>query len=332
MHFIITDRNVDALYGKKLQNFFRGNGFLIKKFVVPSGEKTKSLRFYKLLTEKILLSRFDKYSTIIGFGGGVINNLSGFLASTLYRGIQLIQIPTTLLAQLDAAIDFKQAINSDIGKNHLGSFYAASIIIIDPLFLTTLSERHIRSGMAESLKHAITQDKIFFRYLLSYNGKSKDRGFLEKVITHTIFLKTSLLNNKRNFEYAEMLPQYGHPIGHAIEYLSNYKLLHGEALAIGMCVTAEIAHLLEVCNNITVEQHYEIIRHFNLPVKLPKTISDRDIIQSIMRDKHFVKNVHSVLVASIGGIAKTKKSYSFEISTKILKRALVINRRKRFYL
>lgn len=327
-HFIVTDEIVNSIYGEKLEKFFGQSGFSIKKIVIPPGEKSKSFANYKNITETILASGIDKQSNIIGFGGGVINNLAGFIASTLYRGIRLIQIPTTLIAQLDAAIDFKQAINSTFGKNQLGSFYLASITVVDQSFLSTLPRRHIRNGLAESIKHALVHNEDLFRRLASYRGEITDHGFLKMIINRTISLKISILKDSKNPEFLEMLSQYGHPIGHALEYLSNYQLLHGESIAIGMCVMAEVAYVLGISDLATKEKHYEIIRHFNLPTTIPTRITNGEIIELIKRDKHFVGNMHSVLLRNIGKVAENRKRCIFEIPTNILKRALTLNRKQ----
>ena len=328
-HFILTDRKVDSLYGERLERLFRQKELTIKRFVIASGDRSKTLEVYQNLTNKILSAGVNKNSYIMGFGGGVINNIAGLLASTIYRGINLIQIPTTLLAQVDVAIDFKQAINSKFGKNHIGSYYAASKVFIDPSFLETLSSRHIRNGIAEVVKHALTQDKNLLRHLYSQNTKPVfDTNFLEKIIYKTIHLKIILLNDARKSKslVAEMIPQYGHPVGHALEHLSEYKLLHGEALAIGMCIMAEISHLLSICDDSTRELHYQIIKNYSLPTQIPKWITDRAILNTVKYDKHFIQKIRSILIAKPGKIAQNESGYVFEISTDILRRALILNR------
>ncbi len=327
-HFIISDKNVDSLYGKSLESLFRQEGYIVKKLIVPPGDKSKSFKIYKYLADTIISSGVNKNSYVIGFGGGVINNISGFLASTIYRGIGLIHIPTTLLAQADAAIDFKQAINSSFGKNHLGSYYAASKIFIDPSFLQTLPGRQIKNGLAEVIKHALTQDKKLLRFLSKNTKQISDLNFLYQIIYRTISLKVHLLNGDRDFKSAdaEMIMQYGHPIAHALEHISRYRLLHGEALSIGMCIMAEISHLLGICDDSMRNLHYQIIRNYDLPTCVPKRIADKNIVNSVKYDKHFIQKVHSILIENPGIIAQNKKSYIFEIPTRILKEALILNR------
>lgn len=331
-HFLITDKTVYSLYINDFVSFLSKHKIDIKVFKVPVGEKSKSMIFYEKISANILKNGMDERSYIIGFGGGVVNNIAGFLASTLYRGVRLIQIPTTLLAQVDAAIDFKQAINGQDGKNHIGSYYPADVIIVDPNLLQTLPDRHLRNGMAESIKHALTQDKGFYTYLQSNKKKVNNKHFLDEVISSTINLKVPLVNDSLNPQYSEMLPQYGHAVGHAIEQVSHYKLLHGEAISIGMCVMAEIAFLLNICNKKIVDGHYEILSKYGLPVVIPNYIDDYKILNALKKDKHFFKgSIGSVFVSNFGSVMNyNTNSCLFTIKRHVVNLALKINRKRSF--
>ncbi|MDP2685530.1 MAG: iron-containing alcohol dehydrogenase [bacterium] len=327
-HFIITDETVEFLYGNYLFKFLKSFDIDVKILTVPVGEKSKSINIYRKLSSKILAGGIDENSYIIGFGGGVVNNIAGFLASTLYRGIGLIQIPTTLLAQVDAALDFKQAINGPNGKNHIGSYYSADLIVIDSNLLQTLPDRQLKNGFAESIKHALTQDSTFYLYIKSYKGHIDSKEFIDEVITRTINLKIILLNNLLYPEYSEFLLQYGHPIGHALEQLSNYSLLHGEAIAVGMCITSEIALLKNICDKETRDQHYKIMNQFDLPNKIPHNISDVALLSSIQSDKHFIGGyMKSALVSNVGRVYCHKSNgYVFSIENDIIRLAIRRNR------
>ena len=329
-HFILTDSVVDKLYGEKVLNGLLKAGYNVRKLVVPEGEKTKNINEYAKLADKIFSHGMDERSIIISLGGGVINNIAGFLASTLYRGIGLIHIPTTMMAQVDAAIDFKQAVNSANGKNLLGSYHPAMCIAIDPKILLSLDDRHINNGISESIKHALTQDMNFLRYLMDNSGKIRDVDFLEYVVRRTIELKVPLLNGDVRDDYNEMLPQYGHSVGHAVEHLSSYDLLHGEALAIGMCITAEIARLLDICGDDIVEAHYSICKKYNLPTKLPDYITEDDVCNVIKYDKHYLKgSPHMALAQKVGEVWNYNNTYSAPINYEILKQAININKKKK---
>jgi len=329
-HFLITDENVDKLYGSRVQDNLIAGGYTIHKFVVPNGEYSKSLNYYGKLADKIFSLGIDKESFIISLGGGVVNNLSGVLASTLYRGIGLIHIPTTVMAQVDAAIDFKQAINATKGKNLIGSYYGALTIAIDPELLETLDIRHVRNGLAEAIKHALTQDKKLFIFLLENYKNIKSILFLEKVIRKAITLEMPLLSGDVRDDYNEMLPQYAHSVAHAIEHLSSYDLLHGEALTIAMCVTAETARLLGICKDDVVDMHYDICNKYNLPIKIPNTMSADDICNAIRYDKHYLKGSPTMaLVQDVGNMWNDKGVYSAPIDYEVVKRAIKINKERK---
>ena len=330
-HFLVMDRNIEKLYGSKVLAFLKQNGLKVKEVVIAPGERSKSLSVYKRLINSIITLGVDRDSYILALGGGVVNNVVGFVASTLYRGIGLIQIPTTLLAQLDAAIDFKQAINSPYGKNQLGSYYSASTVVVDPDLLQTLSLRQLRSGLGEAIKHALIEDQQLFSYLEDYHGNLRDKEFLDDVIARTVQLKVLLLNKSNDEKDLEMLPQYGHAIGHALEHLSHYKLLHGEAIAIGMCVMSEIANVLGVSSAKVMEKHYQIMSKFKLPTIIPNYISDQSILVAIRHDKYFLRNLRSVLTSNVGSIANVAEDpakYVFNIESKVIETCLSRNRNK----
>jgi 3-dehydroquinate synthase len=329
-HFILTDSIVDKFYGNKALKGFLKAGYNVKKLVVLAGEKSKNIYEYSRLADEIFSYGMNKHSFIISLGGGVINNIAGLLASTLYRGINLIHFPTTTMAQVDAAIDFKQAVNSSKGKNLLGSYYPASLIAIDPNVLKTLSLRHIKNGLAESIKHALTQDTKFLKYLNKNYKKIKNIPFLDYVIRKTIELKVPLLNGDIKDDRNEMLPQYGHSVCHAVEHLSSYDLFHGEALAIGMCVCAEVAKMVGVCDEQTVKAHYDICHKYNLPVIVPDYMIAEDVCEKMRYDKHFVGNyAHMALITRPGKVWHEKKTYGMPIEYSIVKKAIMINKNKK---
>lgn len=311
VHLILTDTNVEKLYLASIIKQFTDNGFIIKPLIVEASEESKSLNIYTKLVEQSLEYGFDKYSVVFSLGGGIVNNLAGFLSSTLYRGIHLIHFPTSLLSQVDAAISFKQAINHKYGKNLIGSYHAPEKIIVDPSVLKTLELRFIQDGLAESIKHALCQSESFVDYLVDYKGSLYDIDFLEYVIKHSIELKMKVMDGdvvRLASDYNESIKHYGHTIGHAIEHLSEQTLYHGEAISIGMCVSAEIAYLLNLCDFNTLEKHYKIFSKYNLPTKVPSVYSDEELWDKIKYDKHFLDNkAYFGLPSSIGNMRHIDK-------------------------
>ncbi len=325
-HFLLTDAVVDSLYADRVLAKFRSAGFQMMKLVMPAGEHAKNFDTYTMLADQILAHGMDEGSVLVNVGGGVVNNMAGFLAATLYRGVSLIHIPTTTMAQVDAAIDFKQAVNSKKGKNLTGAYHPASYVLIDPDTLATLPERHLRNGLAESLKHALTQDPDFFAWLLSKPWAMDDLVFWDEVIRRSIALKVPLLNGLDQKEMNEMIPQYGHCVGHAVEHVSGYEFLHGEGVTIGMCVSAEIARLIGVCDDATVEAHYQLCKHFSLPTVIPTSMAVEDILNTIRYDKHYLGSIPRMgLVSTIGTMWQERGVVSIPIDDSILERAIALN-------
>lgn len=325
-HYIITDATVDALYGEQVRQGLSARGAAVHKLVVAPGEATKNIHVYARLADEIFSRGLDKHSIIISLGGGVVNNIAGFLASTLYRGIGLIHIPTTSMAQVDAAIDFKQAVNASFGKNLFGSYYAAQTIVIDPTVLLSLTQRHLYDGFAESIKHALTQNAGFLRFLNENADRLHDVNILEEIVRRTLALKVPLLNGDTADDYNEMLPQYGHSVAHAVEHLSGYELLHGEAVAVGMCVVAEVAHLMGVASQEIVDAHYRICEQYRLPTRVPDDISPEDVCATIRYDKHYLwGRPHMALVVEPGKCWEENGIYGLPVDYELVKQAVQIN-------
>jgi 3-dehydroquinate synthase len=349
-NYLVVDSIVDEEYGDKVLQGFRDAGLEMYKIVTPadavdesgnpSAERHKTLAVFSNCVNKILDSGISKNTCIVSLGGGVVNNLCGFLASSLYRGITLVHITTSMMGMTDAAIDFKQAVNHQLGKNLLGSYYPATNIIIDPEVLETLSERHILNGIAEALKHALCQSRPMTEAIVEPLSKDlhkalRDSEYLQMVCRECIDHKTPTLTHYHESDFNEMVPQYGHAIAHAVEHLSFHSkgvspLLHGEAVAIGMCVTAEVGKILGVCDQATVDEHYDFISRAGLPVYIPDGISTASIQNKLCYDKHYVKKPTMGLLTEIGHMHCNRDgSYSVEIDNDVIKKALAIHMERR---
>lgn len=328
-HLLVTDKTIEKLYLRPVLESIERTGRTIRTLVVPASETSKSFSVYARLVEKALDYGIDKYSVVFSLGGGVVNNLAGFLASTLYRGIGLVHIPTSLLSQVDAAVDFKQAINFDHGKNLIGSYYPASKIIIDPLVLRTLDQRLIRNGLSEAIKHALCQDSAFLEFIGSNADRLTDLDFLTEVVTTSIRLKLDVMSPDLESDFDEMLKQYGHTVGHAIEHLSEGTIYHGEAIAIGMCVAAEVALLRGVTDEETVEAHYDIFQRIGLPTAVPDEQSLADIWEKVRYDKHFLNDrAYMGLTRSVGVMAPAEgERFGHFISREMVFEAIEANRK-----
>jgi len=353
-NFIIVDEicdgvmDVDGLFVKTLADV----GVSCEKIVVPSDvaddsgetstEPFKNNQVFTKCVNQILASGVSKHSCIISLGGGVVNNMCGVLAGMIYRGIHLVHFTTTTMGMLDAALDFKQAINHDLGKNLLGCYYPAEKIVIDPECCKTLSARHIRNGISEALKHGLCQSRELVERIVGpvrEHGEAilHDADYLEDICKLSIEIKVPTLDHYCESDFNEMCPQYGHAIGHAVESLSwthsHEPLLHGEAVAIGMCVSAEIAFARGYCSRACLEEHYTYLVDLGLPAYVPATMSIDMILQKIVMDKHFVRVPAMGLVAEIGEMAfdRDQATFAFSIETPELTKALEVNMARSMY-
>lgn len=342
-NYLITDSIVDELYGDLVMRKLADAGLAVVKLVVPSmkddetgdpsTEKSKTLDNFKKLTDAILERGITKNSCIISLGGGVINNVCGFVAGSLYRGIRLVHITTSCMGMLDAAIDFKQAVNHCCGKNLLGCYYPATKILIDPTMLATQSKRAIRNGIAEALKHGFCHSRELLRFILSGADDVSDAEYLEKLIMMTVALKVPTLTHYEDSNFNEMCPQYGHSVGHAVEFLSfktkGQALLHGEGVSIGCCVSAEISLILGLCDQECVETHYDTFERMGLPTTIPFDQTIPDIISQMSYDKHYArKNVTMGLLTKVGSMYHKEGDFCHIIRHDTLVKALNVNRRR----
>lgn len=243
---IITDDNVYKLY---LQNFNQA-----QIISITPGEQSKSLATYEYIINKLINNNYSRNLQIIAIGGGVVGDLAGFIASTYLRGVKYIQVPTTLLSQIDSSIGGKVAINFHDVKNVLGTFYHPDLVLIDPLFLQTLPKRHFNNGISELIKYALIKDDDLFEKL--YNLESLN---LTEIIYRALMIKKELVEADERDQNVRHLLNFGHTIGHAIESYYNFeKYLHGEAVAIGMAmITKHQSFYKEITN---------LLQKYNLPI------------------------------------------------------------------
>jgi 3-dehydroquinate synthase len=326
-HILLADKHIYKLYGEPLAAQLRAAGVALAVALVTSKESSKSVGVYSRLISQILKEGIDKNSHILTLGGGVLNNLGGFLAATLYRGIGLIHLPSSLMAQLDAAIDVRQAINHPLGKNLIGCYYSPRAVVVDPLLLQTLPLRQLRSGIAEAVKHSLTQSSTFFRFLLENAHQIREPAFLEKVLRKTIRLKLSLINARDSSRHGEFLLQYGHCIGHALETASNSTLLHGEAISIGMAISADIAFAMRLCEPKLIEDHRLILSRYSLPTLIPRDVSIPTVLKAISYDKNVRRRTPQLaLLRDVGQVYKfTEGSFAY-VNSALLQNSLIKNK------
>jgi 3-dehydroquinate synthase len=302
-YFIITDSNVKRLYGNEFLKTLCTNKIEAHLLSVPAGEKSKTRKTKEQLEDKLLKLNADRNSIIIALGGGVIGDLAGFVAATLLRGVPLIQIPTTLLSQVDSSIGGKVAVDHPLGKNLIGAFYHPKKVYIDVNALKTLSKKEFQSGMAEVIKYAAILDQNLFSFLLENHANiiHLKQASLIHIISRCCELKKMIIEKDERETGLRRVLNFGHTIGHAVESLSKYKLSHGEAISIGMAAEAKISTSLGLLKRSDMERLSSLLELYKLPTLIPPRMNLKKIIESTIHDKKVQQGeVHYTLLEQIG--------------------------------
>ena len=259
---IVTNPTVSKLHLKKLLDSIEGVEPLVIE--VPDGEEYKNMDTLLSILDRLFENRFDRKSILIAFGGGVIGDMTGFSASIFQRGISFIQIPTTLLSQVDASVGGKTGVNNRFGKNLIGSFYQPKAVYIDPDFLDTLPSREYSAGIAEVIKMAVMFDREFFEFLESSDLKVREN--VEKMIARSVSIKAEVVNMDEKENGIRAVLNYGHTFAHVIENETNYsKYLHGEAVAIGMVMANNLAVKLNLFEQDDADRVKALLEKNGLP-------------------------------------------------------------------
>ena len=275
---IVTDDNVDRLYGDKLVKILESK-YETVKFVFENGEKSKNISTYAALLNFLAENKLTRSDAIVAFGGGVVGDLAGFAAASYLRGIKYLQIPTTLLAMVDSSVGGKTAIDLDSGKNLCGAFYQPDIVICDYSLTRTLSKEIFADGCAEIIKYALIKDYDLFCHLKE-NGEKFDR---EYVISECIRIKSDIVAADEFDGGIRQLLNYGHTVGHAIETLSNFSITHGSAVAAGMAIMARTCLDKGICDVTCVNDTLGLIKAFSLPTET--SFGSKEIASVIENDK-----------------------------------------------
>lgn len=288
MVMVVSDSNVAPLYAEVVCDNLLSAGVEVDRVVLPDGEQNKTLAAAGSIFNALMTGGFGRDATLLALGGGVVSDLTGFAAACYQRGVNFISIPTTLLAQVDAAIGGKTAVNHPLGKNMIGLFHHPSTVLIDPDCLTTLPKRQISSGLAEIIKYGMALDGHFFSWLEEHLEQllQLEMQSLVYAIGHCCKLKMDLvIQDERDFGRRQLL-NFGHTFGHAIEsYLGYTDWLHGEAIAAGMVMAAATAESLGLCRESEVERLMALLRRANLPITGPQRMQLDDYLTYLWRDK-----------------------------------------------
>lgn len=285
--FVVGDSNVMPLYSGKLREALEAAGWSVSECVVPAGEGSKGLRTASLLWDWLVDERADRRSVLFALGGGVVGDLGGWVAATYLRGIRLVQLPTTLLAQVDAAIGGKTGINHPRAKNLIGSFYPPVLTFVDTAFLGSLPPRELTSGWAEVIKTALIADSDLFEYLMQQADAllTLEPEPLQHVVRRCGEIKLEVVTDDPRESGRRMTLNYGHTIGHALEAAAGYgRLSHGEAVAVGMRGAAKIGVDLGVLDPAGQALQAEAIQRFGLPASAPG-VDEESVLSAMQLDK-----------------------------------------------
>ncbi|MEA3489324.1 MAG: 3-dehydroquinate synthase [Candidatus Omnitrophota bacterium] len=304
---VVTDNIVHSRTHKVTDPVFKSMPNAFFRFLVPSSEKSKSLEVFQNTVHKISRKTRTHQPLIVALGGGVVGDLAGFIASTYRRGVPLVQIPTTLLAQVDSAIGGKVGVDLPEAKNLVGAFYQPAFVVMDTDFLRTLPCRQIRNGTAEIIKYAIIKDQGLFGYLEKNIEKilKLRKNDIEKIIYECACIKARLVEkDERDDKGIRIALNFGHTIGHAIEAASGYSRVytHGEAISVGMLLAGEIAMQLDMLKEKDFKRIRALIKKARLPTRV-RGVSLRDIMSSHKYDKKFITGYSRlVLPTKIGSV------------------------------
>ncbi len=284
---IVTDRHVARHYLKDCLEAIKRHGINPVPIILTPGERSKTLKTVEHILDVLARHRFERSSMLLALGGGVVGDMAGFAASIYQRGIPYIQVPTTLVAQVDSSVGGKTGIDHRLGKNLIGSFYQPRAVWVDPLALHTLPNRELVAGFAEVIKYGIIVDKSFFAYLQRHMSELRKQvpGIVATVVKRSCEIKAEVVAADERESDRRRILNYGHTIGHALEALGGYKsFVHGEAVGIGLVQEAELAYFQGICSRRVVEEIRRIVKEAGLSDRMPQWTSQR-IWKAMLHDK-----------------------------------------------
>jgi 3-dehydroquinate synthase len=295
---VISDDTVASLHANALISSLERSGFIPKLLTIPAGESSKSMEMALHLCDRMIELGLDRKSCVFALGGGVVGDLAGFVASIYFRGVPVIQLPTTVVAQVDSSLGGKTGVNSHLGKNLIGSFHQPRLVIADTATLSTLPDRIFREGLAEVIKHAVIADSAMLDLLPPGPGIK-----LSPLIARNVTIKAAIVTQDE-FETkgTRALLNFGHTIGHAVESVAGYGTLsHGECVSIGMIAALDLSVRLAGLPSGAAQRVESVIKACGLPCKLPGALSTESLLAALARDKKFDRGaIRFVLTQELG--------------------------------
>lgn len=299
---VVSESNVASLYLDAILLLLKGCCNRVVSFVFTEGEESKNLDTVKSLYEKLIIERFDRKDILIALGGGVVGDLTGFAAATYLRGIDFIQIPTSLLSQVDSSIGGKTGVDFDSYKNMVGAFHMPKLVYMNLKVLDTLSKRQFNAGMGEVVKYGIIKDREFFDWLNANQAKIKTRDFytMYEMVRKSCMVKKNVVENDPTEKGERALLNLGHTLGHAIEKYMNFKLLHGECVFIGSLLATIISYNKGLIGKADMDLIFDTINAYDVP-RLPEDLDINQVVLYTKNDKKVIGDkIKFVLIKNIG--------------------------------
>jgi 3-dehydroquinate synthase len=323
---LLTDSNVAQHWGATVLASLSAAGLQAEQIVFEAGERNKTRDSWSLLTDRMLELGFGRDSCVIALGGGVVGDLAGFVAATYMRGVPVVQVPTTLLAMIDASVGGKTGVDSPAGKNLIGAFYPPRAVLADPLTLKTLPAVELVGGMAEAIKHGAIADADYFDWIEeSAAGLLAGADELLVALVHgSVVIKAGFVGVDLYESGARAALNFGHTIGHALERVTSYGLHHGHAVAIGMVIEARAAELQGIAEAGTADRLTRALERVGLPTMLPAGVDAAAVLDAARSDKKArAGETRYSLIARIGQVARGPRGeYTHELPTSSIKAAL----------
>lgn len=284
---VISDSHVAKLFGEDLQKRLTAIGYRAELLTFPAGEWNKTRETWAGISDQMLAAQFGRDSAVIALGGGVVNDLAGFVAATYLRGVPLVQVPTSLLAMIDSSIGGKTGVDVPAGKNLLGAFHQPRVVVADPMLLGSLSSVQLAAGLAEAVKHGVVADADYFAFLEREYAAifAKHAPALERLVCRSVEIKAAVVAQDERENGKRAILNFGHTVGHAIEATSKYEVLHGEAVAIGMVYESRIGEQLGIAPAGTAQRISTVLERLHLPVERPDASRIDDLIAAMRSDK-----------------------------------------------
>ena len=323
---VITDSNVVRTHAERVVQVLGSVG--TRTFTVPAGETSKTRETWARLTDELIDAGFGRDSAIIAVGGGVVGDLAGFVAATFMRGIKYVQVPTSLMAMIDASVGGKTGVDTARGKNLVGAFHQPSAVVVDPAVLATLPAEHFRSGLAEAIKHGVIADAMYLERTVTdtpmlLDAASRRADATEALVARSIEVKAEIVRRDEREQGLRQVLNFGHTVGHAIEAASGYALLHGECVSVGMVYEATLAEKMGVATPGTARDVRRAVERVGLPTALPPGVTI-DRLMALMRADKKVRSgaLRFALPREVGKMASGDGTWSVPVDESVVRAVL----------